>query len=586
MAQPLLEQQGRTHLNGLIYGNYSTTDRLQAATVSAELSFVSGLLKLAQQSATSGQVLKWNGTAWAPANDATGGSGTVTSVALSAPSEYSVTGSPITGAGTLGLSWANQTAGKVLASPPSSTGAPSFQVITAAFISDFGEGAQDAAGSLIVGSTGISAIYSDASNTLTITNTGDLSSTNEVQNLSLVGQALGISLGGTGVTLPIVNVSAGTGVSVSIASGNATVTNTGDTDGTNDFVQGGNSFATTATLGTNDNNALNIETNNAIRAIFGTGGAMTLGTTALTSGKFNINGFTGFSYGMFIDGGSGLTGPVFYRAQGSGSGSTATALEAVFSMISGNSAITLANSSTTGSGGSVYSTQVESSVTGDPRFSWIVNGGTTWSAAVDNSDADKWEVVQGTAAGTNVALSLLTTSKAGLWTASPNAELDVAGLGGLAFPVGSTADRPATLTRSAIRGNNTIGAVEVYNVAKGGWYPLVTSSTPSVAAGAAAGTSPTIGFVAGAASNDRCGAIAITIGASPTTGTLLTVTYAQAFAGTTARVQLTSCNQQFGSDYGTGKISVGTQSNTSFTITANTALTAGTTLIFNYFTWQ
>jgi hypothetical protein len=46
-----------------------------------------------------GQVLKWNGTAWAPANDATGGSGTVTQINTGA----GLTGGPITGSGTISL---------------------------------------------------------------------------------------------------------------------------------------------------------------------------------------------------------------------------------------------------------------------------------------------------------------------------------------------------------------------------------------------------------------------------------------------------------------------------------------------------
>ena len=42
---------------------------------SAELTIATGTLKLAQQGATSGQVLEWNGSAWAPATDDTGGGG-------------------------------------------------------------------------------------------------------------------------------------------------------------------------------------------------------------------------------------------------------------------------------------------------------------------------------------------------------------------------------------------------------------------------------------------------------------------------------------------------------------------------------
>jgi len=53
-------------------------------------------------------------------------------------------------------------------------------------------------------------------------NDADASTTNELQNLSLSGQSLGIS-SGTGVTLPIVDVVAGSGTSVSKVSGVATV---------------------------------------------------------------------------------------------------------------------------------------------------------------------------------------------------------------------------------------------------------------------------------------------------------------------------------------------------------------------------
>ena len=64
-----------------------------------------GTLNLSLTNAcASGQVLQWNGSAWQCAS--TGGTGSVTSVGLTAPStDFMVTGSPITTAGTLGLSW-------------------------------------------------------------------------------------------------------------------------------------------------------------------------------------------------------------------------------------------------------------------------------------------------------------------------------------------------------------------------------------------------------------------------------------------------------------------------------------------------
>ncbi|MFT0167476.1 hypothetical protein ACLKMY_00410 [Paraburkholderia mimosarum] len=53
-----------------------------------------------------------------------GSSGTVTSVGLSGPSDMSVSGSPVTGSGTLALSWANQNANYVHAGPSSGGAAP------------------------------------------------------------------------------------------------------------------------------------------------------------------------------------------------------------------------------------------------------------------------------------------------------------------------------------------------------------------------------------------------------------------------------------------------------------------------------
>lgn len=62
-----------------------------------------------------------------------GTGGTVTSVALSAPPEFTVSGSPVTTAGTLALAWANEAANKVLAGPASGGAAtPTFRSLVVA----------------------------------------------------------------------------------------------------------------------------------------------------------------------------------------------------------------------------------------------------------------------------------------------------------------------------------------------------------------------------------------------------------------------------------------------------------------------
>ena len=59
--------------------------------------------------------------------------GTVTSVSLSAPAQFAVGGSPVTGSGTLSLTWETQTANTVLAGPTSgAAAAPTFRAMVAA----------------------------------------------------------------------------------------------------------------------------------------------------------------------------------------------------------------------------------------------------------------------------------------------------------------------------------------------------------------------------------------------------------------------------------------------------------------------
>ena len=55
--------------------------------------------------------------------------GTVTSVGLSLPAEFTVTNSPVTGSGTLTGAWANATQAYFFAGPVSSTGTPTFRAI-------------------------------------------------------------------------------------------------------------------------------------------------------------------------------------------------------------------------------------------------------------------------------------------------------------------------------------------------------------------------------------------------------------------------------------------------------------------------
>ncbi|CAN5714456.1 hypothetical protein BH10BDE1_BH10BDE1_03600 [soil metagenome] len=59
------------------------------------------------------------------------GSGSVTSVGFTAPTELTVTGAPVTSSGTIAVTWAAQMTNKVFAAPDGSTGTPTFRVLTA-----------------------------------------------------------------------------------------------------------------------------------------------------------------------------------------------------------------------------------------------------------------------------------------------------------------------------------------------------------------------------------------------------------------------------------------------------------------------
>lgn len=74
--------------------------------------------------------MTWSdGTAWYNVGK---GDGSVTSVALSLPSIFTVSGSPITSSGTLSATLASQTANTVFAAPNGSAGAPTFRALVAA----------------------------------------------------------------------------------------------------------------------------------------------------------------------------------------------------------------------------------------------------------------------------------------------------------------------------------------------------------------------------------------------------------------------------------------------------------------------
>lgn len=106
-------------------GNGSTATALQFGT--------NPPITLSTSIPSSGQVLEFNGTNIVGAT--LSGTGAATSIGLTAPSVFSVSGSPVTGSGTLALGFVNEGANLVFAGPSSGTAvAPVFRALTAADI--------------------------------------------------------------------------------------------------------------------------------------------------------------------------------------------------------------------------------------------------------------------------------------------------------------------------------------------------------------------------------------------------------------------------------------------------------------------
>ncbi|MEI7801488.1 MAG: hypothetical protein WCI97_02465 [Bacteroidota bacterium] len=257
-------------------------------------------LDIAQQAATSGQVLKWGGSSWVPSTDLDQQALNLIGNTLSLTNGGSVTlptGTTYT-AGTginLGGNVITNTAPDQIVSL---TGTGN-TTVTGAY-PNFTINSTGGGGSYTAG-TGISIAGT------VISNAGDLSATNEIQSLSIVGNQLSLSLGGGSVTLPTgTTYTAGTGISLA---GNV-ITNTSlNTDaqilsvaGNQLTISGGNTVTlptgTTYTAGTGISLAGNVVTN-----------TLPDQTVTLTSGSgINVTGtYPNFTIAA-TGGGGGISG--------------------------------------------------------------------------------------------------------------------------------------------------------------------------------------------------------------------------------------------------------------------------------------
>jgi hypothetical protein len=110
---------------------------------------------------TVGTLYQYTGAAWSAV-----GTGTVTSVGLTAPTMFSVSGQPITSSGTIALSLANQSANTFLAGPSAGSSPPTFRTISSTDVPTLNQNTSGTAASLssiLIGTLGGTGVSSTAS---------------------------------------------------------------------------------------------------------------------------------------------------------------------------------------------------------------------------------------------------------------------------------------------------------------------------------------------------------------------------------------------------------------------------------------
>ena len=237
----------------------------------------------------------------------------------------------------------------------------------------------------------------------------DGSTTNELQNLSLAGQALSIS-GGTGATLPIVGISAGSGIGVSTTSGVSTISNTGiitEVDGsvTNEgSLTVGAGTASTSIINSNTSGSTGVTiTAGGINAITEAGNVITLTATEVDGSVTNeiqtvanTSDATSHTVTLSNSGGS------IQLVEGSGvtlttTGTSGAGVVTIASTGGGGSATDLTISGTSSPLTLNSSTGTDVTITGGTG---ITLSGTSGNATITNSAPD--QTVSLTGAGINV----------------------------------------------------------------------------------------------------------------------------------------------------------------------------------------
>ena len=348
------------------------------------------------------------------------------------------------------------------------------------------------------------------------------------------------------------------------------------------WINGGNSFGGTPSIGNNDNVPLLIETNATERARVTATGELLLGT-ATTAAKLNVSGIAS-TVGILEAGGTGLTsGATLVKATGSvtGNGFLYT-FDGNATTTTGNVITRVRNSAINSvSANAISNISVGDNTSGDPmqQFQIETVNGSTWTQGIDNSTSDRFKIQPDASLGND--LIGFHIEKTGQFGMSADPSLNHSAVWGLNKPLGlpsGTSAGRALGTNAALWYNSTIFGTEIFCASHNIYKRLTSNGTPTITMISNAGTGAT--GVLSLGSNDMTGQITFTVGsAAILAGNQLELTFSGSYSGQVF-VDLQARNANFAAQV--NNFFIGTQGTGSFFLTTATALAANSVHIFNY----
>ena len=176
----------------------------------------------------------------------------------------------------------------------------------------------------------------------------------------------------------------------------------------NNTVGGSNSGATNTLTVTNSSNTASSQALQVISVGGGTAGDPFTTFTVTGGGSWSI-GCDNSASDSFVIANSTALGTTNALSIGSEADFTVTALRNTISSNGVPLDIETNNSSNTSGSDARFLATVAGSSAGDPNIAWVVSGGGSWAAGLDNSDSDAWVLSSGVVIGTSNNIRVLTT---------------------------------------------------------------------------------------------------------------------------------------------------------------------------------